>query len=71
MKKAALYLCIIFLGLALLMSGAQSITGYYADPSEYGYHHAEAAYLNVSAALSIFGGLFIVAMFKRLEKSLF
>ena len=68
MKKELLWIGIIFLSLGMLMSGMQTMTGYYADPSGYGFHHLSSAYLSISLAMTILGGMLMIAVLRRLER---
>jgi len=68
MKKTLLKLAVIFFSVGILLSGMQTITGYYADPSGYGYHHIASAYLNVSIAITLIFGIVLINLMKKIEK---
>jgi len=68
MKKTLLQLGVIFFGLGMLLSGMQTVTGYYADPSGYGFHHLASAYLNISLAITVFGLLVMVFLIRRVGR---
>ncbi len=70
MKKTLLQLGVIFFGLGMLLSGMQTVTGYYADPSGYGFHHLASAYLNISLAITVFGAILLLMLLKRLQRFL-
>ena len=66
MKKAVLCMLIVLLCMGLLASGMQTVTGYYADPAGYGFHHLEAAYFYISLAMTLLGGMAMVLLIRRL-----
>ena len=68
MRKQLLNLAIIFFSVGMLFSGIQTITGYYADPSGYGFHHIQAGYFNVSLAMTLLGGILMMVILKRLGR---
>ena len=65
MKRQLLKIAVIFFTLGMLMSGIQTTTGYYGDPSAYGYQHLSMAYLNISLALTIFGVMLMVPVIRK------
>ena len=68
MKKELLWVGIVFFSLGMLMSGMQTITGYYADPSGYGFQHQSLAYLNISLAITVLAGMLVISVMKRLGR---
>ena len=68
MKKELLWMGVVFFSLGMLMSGMQSITGYYADPSGYGFQHQSLAYLSISMSITIMGGMLMIAVIRRLGR---
>ncbi len=68
MRKHLLNLAIIFFSVGMLFSGIQTITGYYADPSGYGFHHIQSGYFGVSLAMTLLGGITMVFILKRLGR---
>jgi hypothetical protein len=71
MKAALLYLTALFVGTMLLISGAQSMTGYYAEPSGYGFYHVWSAYLHLSIAITVMGSAAMVYVVRRIGRRLF
>ena len=67
MRRTVSMLAVAFFSLGFLLSGAQTITGYYADPSAYGFHHIQSGYLQVSVAMSLLGGILLLILLKRLD----
>lgn len=70
MRRFLSQLVVIFCSLGLLLSGTQTVTGYYSDPSGYGFHHLQSAYFHISIALTLLGVMAIVIVMKRLERLL-
>lgn len=70
MRSHLLNLAIIFFSVGMLFSGIQTITGYYADPSGYGFHHIQGGYFSVSMAVVLLGGILAVKAMKKLERLL-
>jgi len=68
MKRKIIYLLVIFFSAGLLSSGMQTITGYYSDPSGYGFHNLQAGYFFVSAAVIALGALMMLFIARRVEK---
>lgn len=71
MKRSLLLIGTISICVGLLFSGAQTVTGYYADPSGYGFHHLSYGYLYVSISMTILGGIALVLFLGRLADKLF
>jgi hypothetical protein len=70
MRKELLQIGVIFFSLGILMSGLQTVTGYYADPSGYGFQHLQAAYFYISIAMTLLGGIMLIKLIKRMERFL-
>lgn len=70
MRKQLLKIALIFFSIGMLASGMQTITGYYADPSGYGFQHQSLAYLGISLAITILGGMLVISVVKRMGRSL-
>ena len=70
MRRHLLNLAVIFFSLGMLLSGLQSIAGYYSDPSGYGFYHIQGGYFNVSMAVVLLGGIVVVKAIKRVERLL-
>jgi len=68
MRNTILYILVIFFGLGFLFSGAQTITGYYADPSGYGFHHIEAGYLYFSIGFTMLGAVAMYHVMKKIDR---
>jgi len=71
MRKAALFIMLAFLCTGFLFSGTQSVTGYYSDPSGYGFHHIESGYLMISVSVTIFTCMLMFIVLKRIDRMLF
>jgi hypothetical protein len=46
----------------------QTITGYYTDPDGYGFHNLEAAFFQVSVAVTLLGVIIMSSALGRLER---
>ncbi len=68
MIRHLLNLAVIFLSLGMLLSGLQTITGYYSDPSGYGFHHIQGGYMYVSVAVTMLCGITMIFFIKRLGR---
>ena len=68
MRKDLLKIALIFFSLGMLLSGMQAITGYYADPSGYGFQRQSMAYLSISMALTILAGMLMISVIRRLDR---
>jgi len=71
MKSAIFVLAVIFVSLGFLFSGAQTMTGYYAEPSGYGFYHIWTANLYVSLSFTVLGALVMVFLVKKIERRIF
>jgi len=71
MKSAVLVLSVVFVSLGLLLTGSQMMTGYYAEPSGYGFYHIWAANLYISVSLTLLGSLLMAFLIKKIESRLF
>ena len=65
MRTTILRFAVIIISLGLLLSGAQTVAGYYSDPSGYGFHHLEYAYLYISVASLFLACMFAVFILRR------
>lgn len=68
MRKTILHLAIVFFSLGFLLSGMQTVAGYYADPSGYGFHHIQGGYLYISIAMTLLSGIIMIMILKRLDR---
>ena len=68
MRKHFFNLAIIFFSIGILFSGIQTITGYYADPSGYGFHHIRGGYFGISLAVTLLGGITMTFILKRFRR---
>ncbi|MBN2330630.1 MAG: hypothetical protein JXC85_02345 [Candidatus Aenigmarchaeota archaeon] len=68
MKRQIFWLSIAFVSVGMLLSGLQSITGYYADPSGYGFHHIQGGYFFLSVAVTLLGTMAMMPIIKRLGR---
>lgn len=68
MRKHFSTLAIIFFSVGMLLSGMQTITGYYADPSGYGFHHIQAGYFYISLSIVLFAGIAMIFLLRRLGR---
>ena len=68
MRKHFSILAIIFFSVGILLSGIQTITGYYADPSGYGFHHIQAGYFYISLSIVLLGGITMISFLRRLGR---
>jgi hypothetical protein len=68
MKKVFPQLVLIFFCAGIMMSGMQTITGYYTDPDGYGFHNLEAAFFQVSIAVTLLGVIIMSSALGRLER---
>ncbi|MCK4714851.1 MAG: hypothetical protein KAT35_04700 [Candidatus Aenigmarchaeota archaeon] len=68
MKSAIFILAVIVVSLGFLFSGAQTMTGYYAEPSGYGFYHIWTANLHVLVSFALLGALAMVFLVKKIER---
>lgn len=71
MKSAIFILAVIFVSLGFLFSGVQTMTGYYAEPSGYGFYHIWMANLYVLVSFALLGALAMVFLIKKIERRIF
>jgi hypothetical protein len=71
MKSALLAMAALFVSLGFLLSGIQTMTGYYAEPSGYGFHHIWFANLYVSVSLTVMASIAMVFLIRKIERRLF
>lgn len=69
MKKKFVYLIIAIICISVLFSGAQTLTGYFSDPSGYGFYHIQTAYFQISVVVTLLGLLIMVVLVRRAERS--
>ncbi len=71
MKGMILATVVILVGLTLLMSGTQTMTGYYAEPSGYGFYHIWTANLYIAVSLTLMGLVSMFFVVKKLDRFFF
>ena len=71
MKYGIISMIVIFVAISFIMTGHMSMTGYYAEPSAYGFHHIMAAQLNLSIGISLILSVIGVFMARQIEKKFF
>ena len=71
MKGTIFVLAAVFVSLGFLLSGVQTMTGYYAHPSDYGFHDIWFANMHVSLSFLIIGSVAMVFLVKKIERRLF
>ncbi len=71
MKGKLFALIIVFVSLGFLLSGAQAMAGYYADPSGYGFYHIWFANMYVSLSAILLGSVAMVFIVRKIERRLF
>ncbi len=71
MKSTVFALAVIFAGIGFLLSGAQTMTGYYAEPSGYGFYHIWFANMYISLSGILLGSVAMVFIIRKMERRLF
>ncbi len=71
MKSALVALAAVFVSLGFLLSGIQTMTGYYAEPSGYGFHHIWFADMYLSVSITVMASIAMVFLIKKIERRLF
>jgi hypothetical protein len=71
MKGKVLALFTVFVSLGFLLSGTQTMTGYYAEPSGYGFYHIWFANMYVSLSFILLGSVAMFFLVKKIDKRLF
>ena len=55
MRRSILFLILLFFSTGLLFSGAQTVSGYYSNPYDYGFYQIYMANMQISVSMIIMG----------------
>jgi hypothetical protein len=71
MGRNLILMAVILVCLGMMLSGSQAVTGYYSDPSGYGFYHLSYGYLYMTVSFLVLAGMLVFFAVRKLGDRLF